>query len=300
MKESKCGVLICSLCLLLAFSAPALGQQKQEKSKPGQVMSEAQIKASAAAARRAQLNQELFAAVDVQDVGAVPKLLAAGADVNGRDRDGMTPLMHAALQGSSELTQLLLGKGAAVNPTDTFGVTALMQAAWAGHTRVVEMLMAQGADLNLQSVLEVPRLRKAGTNALMGASMNGNIEVVRLLLASDARLNQQDAQGQTALMHASQEGFSEIAGLLLSKGASTEIKDQFGRTALTIATIYGHYDVVCALVTAGADVHTMDINNMKPIVYASALDRGEIYSFLKAAMARRPLSTRAAGFRLAP
>ncbi|MGA2937243.1 MAG: ankyrin repeat domain-containing protein [Syntrophobacteraceae bacterium] len=300
MKESKCGVLICSLCLLLAFSAPALGQQKQEQLKPGEIMSEAQIKARAAAAKREQLNQELFAAVNSQASGTVLKLLAAGADVNGRDRDGMTPLMHAALQGSSELTQLLLGKGAVVNLTDTFGITALMQAAWAGHTQVVEMLMTQGADLNLQSILEVPRLKKAGINALMGASMNGNLEVVRLLLASDARLNQQDAQGQTALMHASREGFSQIVDLLLSKGANTEIKDEFGRTALTVATIYAHYDVVCLLVTAGANVHTTDIHNMKPIVYASALDRGEIYKYLQAAMARRPLSTQAVGFRRAP
>jgi ankyrin repeat protein len=301
MKESKCRVLICSLSLLLAFSAPALGQQKQEKSKqPVATLSEDQMKARAAAARRELLNQELFAAVDSEASGAVRKMLTRGADVNGRDRDGMTPLMHAALQGSSELIQLLLDKGAVVNLTDTFGVTALMQAAWAGHTEVLETLMTQGADVNLQSVLEVPRLKKAGVNALMGASMNGNLEVVRLLLAGDARLNQQDAQGQTALMHASQAGFSQIADLLLSKGANTEIKDQFGRTALTVATIYGHYDVVCLLVAAGADVYTKDIHNMKPIVYASALDRGEIYKYLQAAMARRPSSTQAAGFRRSP
>ena len=295
MKEGKCGVLICSLCLLLAFSAPVLGQQKQDKSKPAEVLSEAQVKARAAAARREQLNQELFVAVDAQAVGTVVKLLAAGADVNGRDRDGMTPLMHAALEGSDELTRLLLAKGAVVNLKDTFGITALMQAAWAGHTQVVEMLIAQGADLNLQSVLEVPRLKKAGVSALMGASMNGNLEVVRILLDKDARLNQQDAQGQTALMHASQQGNPQVVDLLLSKGAKTEIKDQFGRTALTVATIYGHYDVVCVLVSAGANVHTKDIHNMKPIVYASALDHGEIYKYLEAAMARGPYPDRQEG-----
>ncbi len=100
-------------------------------------------------------------------------------------------------------------------------------------------------------------------------------------------MNQQDAQGQTALMHASREGFPQVADLLLSKGAKTEIKDQFGRTALTVATIYGHYQVVCVLVSAGANVHTKDIHNMKPIVYASAMDQGDIYKYLEAAMARK-------------
>ena len=101
-------------------------------------------------------------------------------------------------------------------------------------------------------------------------------------------------------MHASREGFSQIADLLLSKGAYTEIKDEFGRTALTIATIYGHYNVVCILVSAGANVNTKDIHNMKPIVYASALDRGDIYKYLEAAMARSPLSPQAGQFRRAP
>jgi len=290
MKESKYGImLICSLCLLLSFTAPAFAQQKQDKKKTDAPLSSAEIKSRAAAARHEQLNQELFAAIDNQSVGMALKALAAGADVNGRDRDGMTPLMRAAILGNSEIAQVLLNKGAMVNLSDTFGVTALMQAAWAGHGRLVEILMADGADPNLQSILEIPRLKKAGVNALMGACMNGNIEVVRLLLEQDVRVNQQDAQGQTALMHASKGGFPDIVALLISRNAKLEIKDQFGRTALTLATIYGHYDVVCALVSAGSNVNTRDIHNLKPIVYASALDRGEIYKYLEAAMARKTL-----------
>jgi hypothetical protein len=297
MKESKRRFLICSLCLLLAFPAYALGEQKQENSKSEPPKSAAQIKAREAAARREQKNQELFAAVDAQTIGPVLKLLAAGADVNCRDREGMTPLMHAAVHGGTDLTRLLLDRGAVVNTTDSFGVTPLMQAAWAGHVRIVEMFLAAGADPNLQSVLEFPVLKKAGVNALMAACMNGNFEVARVLLDSDARLNQQDAQGQTALMHASQLGSAQLVDLLISKGAQMEIKDQFGRTALTIATIYGHYDVVCVLVSAGANVYTKDIHNMKPIVYASALDHGEIYKFLEAAMAERAMSRHATGLK---
>lgn len=300
MKESKCGVLICSLCLLLAFSAPALGQQKQDKSKPEAALSAAEAKGRAEAARREQLNQDLFAAIDAKEIRPALMALAAGAEVNARDRDGMTPLMHAALHGSMELTQVLLRKGAMVNVKDGFGVTALMQAAWAGHSEIVERLLEQGADPNLQSLLEFPAVRKAGISALMGASMNGNVEVVKLLLSGEVRVNQQDAQGQTALMYASRGGYNQIANLLISKGANTEIQDQFGRTALTIATIYGNYDVVCSLVSAGANVNAKDIHNMKPIVYASALDRGEIYKYLEAAMARWPTSAASQGFRAAP
>lgn len=287
MKESKCGTLICSLCLLLAFSAPAIGQQRQDTSKQD-LATPAQAKARAASERREQLNMQLLAAIDNDAVDAVSRLLASGASVNAVDRDAMTALMHAALRGDNELTRMLLNKGARVNMTDVFGITALMQAAWAGHAGTVKTLIEAGADPNLQSLHEIPKLKKAGVDALMGASMNGNLEVVELLLDKNAFVNQQDAQGKTALMYASQGGYPQVADLLLRKGSKTETMDQFGRTALTIATIYGNYSVVCLLVAAGADVNTKDFNNMKPIVYASALDRGDIYNLLAATMTRGP------------
>ena len=113
------------------------------------------------------------------------------------------------------------------------------------------------------------------------------------------KVNQQDAEGQTALIYAAKNGYPEVAELLLSQGAKTEIKDQFGRTALTVATIHGQIEVVQLLIAAGANVNTRDANNMKPIVYASALDYGEIYTMLKSAMTRKPRSW-AQSFRRAP
>ena len=47
---------------------------------------------------------ELLAAIDNDAVDAV-KLLAGGASVNAMDREGMTALMHAALDGNPELTE---------------------------------------------------------------------------------------------------------------------------------------------------------------------------------------------------
>jgi hypothetical protein len=58
--------------------------------------------------------------------------------------------------------------------------------------------------------------------------------------------------------------------------------------------------VVCILVSAGANVNTKDIHNMKPIVYASALDHGDIYKFLEAAMARKPAPNQAGYIKHAP
>ena len=112
-------------------------------------------------------------------VTGIQKALSNGADINGRDQEGMTPLMHAALRGNREIVELLLQKKARVDLVDIFGVTALMQAAWAGHTEIVADLVASGANPDLQSTIEIPRLKKKGVNALIGACMNGNAEVVK-------------------------------------------------------------------------------------------------------------------------
>lgn len=298
MKKSKWG-WICSLCLVLAFSAPAFGQQKSKISDQQQAAKEA--KALEERTRREQRNLELIGSVDKNDSAGISKLLADGADVNARDREGMTPLMHAALLGNQDLVDLLLSKGAKVNLADNFGVTALMQAAWAGHSQIVQALISAGADPDVKSTVEVPTLRKKGTNALMGACMNGNLEVARLLLSKDVKVNQQDGEGLTALMYTARGGYPQLGELLISRGAKLEIKDQFGRTALTVATIYGNYDMVRLLIAAGANVHVKDIHDMKPIVYASALDRGDIYKVLQAAMARKPANANGnASFRRAP
>jgi hypothetical protein len=48
-------------------------------------------------------NEDIFAAVESGSAPEVKRLLAAGTDVNGRDERGATPLLLAALSGSTEI-----------------------------------------------------------------------------------------------------------------------------------------------------------------------------------------------------
>ena len=41
--------------------------------------------------------------LEINDIDAVLEYIASGADVNEKDDDGKTPLMHAALSGYSKL-----------------------------------------------------------------------------------------------------------------------------------------------------------------------------------------------------
>jgi len=70
----------------------------------------------------------------------VKSVLAEGADVNVRDQDGWTALMHASWHGHSEVVGLLLNKGADVNAKASNGGTALMYASSNRHSKVAELL----------------------------------------------------------------------------------------------------------------------------------------------------------------
>ncbi|MGS0756148.1 ankyrin repeat domain-containing protein [Roseateles sp. GG27B] len=74
-------------------------------------------------------------------VERVASLLAEGAKVNSRDRNGDSPLNMAATSGNMPLVELLLKSGADVNLANLAGVTPLMGAAQlkrADHAGAVE------------------------------------------------------------------------------------------------------------------------------------------------------------------
>ena len=76
-------------------------------------------------------------------------LITEGANVNGRNRNGTTPLMIAAAYGHDRAVDLLIEKGANVNCANEEGTTPLMFAVRGGNVRCVRSLILAGADLTL-------------------------------------------------------------------------------------------------------------------------------------------------------
>ena len=58
-------------------------------------------------------------AVEAGNIEAVKQHLAAGTDVNAKDKYGRTTLHAAAVGGSKEVVELLIAKGADVDAKDT-------------------------------------------------------------------------------------------------------------------------------------------------------------------------------------
>jgi hypothetical protein len=76
----------------------------------------------------------------------VEVLLAHGAQVNGRDQGGGTPLMSAAVWGDEDTMSVLLAHGADPNLEDEDGETALFHLPYPGAHGAARLLLAAGAD----------------------------------------------------------------------------------------------------------------------------------------------------------
>ena len=63
----------------------------------------------------------IYDAAEAGNIEAVEQHLAAGTDVNAKDKDGWTPLHPASYEGHVEIVELLIGKGADVNAKVEFG-----------------------------------------------------------------------------------------------------------------------------------------------------------------------------------
>lgn len=110
-------------------------------------------------------DQALFAAAVSGRVERLDSLLAQGADVNGKNGAGRTPLMAAAFSGNVRVIRKLLAFGADPNAADQRGATALMEAAAQGYEEAVKALIAGGADVSVKDnsgLTPIDRAKKAG------------------------------------------------------------------------------------------------------------------------------------------
>jgi hypothetical protein len=128
------------------------------------------------------------------DVRVVRALLNAGANVNARTRQGVTPLMSSIdmMCGKPEVTLMLIRARAKVNATDSDGNTALQIATTESSVEVMKELLKRGADPNSLS-------NATGERPLHVASLNGLSDRVALLLTFGADVKLRNARGETAL-----------------------------------------------------------------------------------------------------
>ena len=155
-------------------------------------------------------------AVATKDKAGLRALLKSGADVNAAMGDGLTAIHQVAIDGDTELAQLLIYAGANLKATTRLGgYTPLLLASKAGDAAMIATLLKGGADAN-QSTTN-------GTSALMFAAASGNVAAVQALVENGADLAAKEkAMGQTALMFAAVGGRTDVVKYLIGRGADVK------------------------------------------------------------------------------
>ena len=249
---------------------------------------------------------KLIAAIRKQDVAAVKQALADKAEPNGQDPEsGTTALGWAALVGNVEIARMLLAAGADANGKSRDGSGPLSAAAFLGRANVCELLLNSGSDPKLKNnegedplsattveagatqfvagLLKVQidigkvqagrakcaELLKNGTGSkeLSAAVRKQDVAAVKTLLAKPtSNPNVQDPDlGITVLSWAAFHGNAEIAALLIAAKADVNGKNRDGSSPLHAAAFTGSVAVLELLLAKGADAGAKSKDGQTPL-----------------------------------
>ena len=192
----------------------------------------------------------LHAAAQRGEVAAMRRLIGEGADVNGRDGHGRTPLHVATFARQRGAIQVLAAAGADLGRLENDRYDAVTIAAVADDEATLRLLLALGASAKLITS------RYDGT-ALIAAAHLGHDGVVRQLIAAGAPLDHVNNLHWTATIEAvvlGDGGTRHQATLkaLIDAKANLQLADRSGRTPLALARERGYAAMVQMLEGAGA------------------------------------------------
>jgi ankyrin repeat protein len=162
-------------------------------------------------------------------------LIAHGADVEVRARDGNRPLHFAAERGFRSLAEVLLGHKADVNAPGKGGETALFKAIQNNQAEMVEFLISNKANVNIKSKSgETPLLSAVGKNDI-------NIAIVKALLDSGAGV-EATVRSHYPLDIAVIDGRADLVELLLQKNEDPNTLARWNVPAPQIPHTENHID----------------------------------------------------------
>lgn len=234
----------------------------------------------------------LCLAAEKNFVSLAQLLLDAKADVNQQGEQRRSPLLVAAMEGHTEMLNLLLAQPEVVlDACDAGDETALMYAASHGLIDVVRQLLA--ANVSMASIngglhrasgsgyCEIAQLlleHKAviaqadcgfhwlGRGCLHVAVERSHDATVALLLGAKASPNCIDKQGRSPLMEAAKHKLS-VVQLLLAARADVKYCSRMRETPLLFASFAGHVEICDELLRAGADPNVQDVVGRTPLSY---------------------------------
>jgi len=252
----------------------------------------------------------LYAARDGR-IDIARTLIAANANVNQVEANGVSPALMAIANNHIDVARLLLDHGADVKTTDWWGRTPLWTAVDLRDLEVnktddngvdrpaalelIHAILERGADVNARTK-EVPPLRRwlmpisdiswvdfTGQTPFLRAALSADLTVMHMLLDKGADPNIATFAGTTPLMAAAgvnwvggqtyseSKQFLEAVELCLEKGGDVNAVNSMGITAVIGAVNRGSDDILQLLVKKGALLNVKDKQGRTPMVWAEGV-----------------------------
>ena len=217
----------------------------------------------------------LSRAVRVGDVKAAEDLLDAGVNPDLSDRQGATPLQHAASMNQFDAVKVLLRYHANPNALTSAGrarATPLQYAVELGNVQMASTLIAGGAEVNAKGPRGRTALHFAGSHKL---------DMLQLLIEKGADVNARDADGDSGLDEAVWIGALDAAAILLAHGAHlNDVQTTSGATPVNEASYRGHAQVVRYLLQFHPELTIPDKRGNGPLANAVRMGRQECAQLL--------------------
>ena len=163
-------------------------------------------------------------------LGAVQRLVTAGASLEVKDNDGNTPLHKAAGSANSDVVDVLLQAGADVHAVNTLGCTPLH---WAC---VIANITTLWSHQPLSSFLPVAQLLCDNGADVNARNNEGRTPLFELLRASKDKKDTSRDFSESSIL--------SVVQLLCSYGADPYLCDMTGRNAVTVAESEGCVDIL--------------------------------------------------------
>lgn len=201
----------------------------------------------------------LHCAIVHNQARAAKLLLSAGADEKIWSR--MPPMFLAASFGNLEVANMIYergGSGANLKKESMSGQPYFVDVVNAGNLDGVQFLLDKGADASASSI--------AGRPVIVQAARKDNLDMVRLLIKYGAKITSDPLSGSSMMAIALDRQNFDLLELLLANGAKLESRTATGERVLAAALSKRNIRYAKRVLEAGAEGNIDDIYGQKVLI----------------------------------